>query len=81
MLPLRKGGQYEVPQRLVRQDALVTLRPSPQARKQWSDLPETLQARLLSKTVKGEVRQILTSMTDPLRFSVDEIVDLYSQRW
>lgn len=81
LLPLRKGTQYEVVHRLGRQDALVTLRTSPQARKQWPDLPETLQARLLSKTVKGKVRQILTSMTDPLRFPSDEIVDLYSQRW
>lgn len=24
---------------------------------------------------------MLTSMTDPLRFPCDEIVDLYSQRW
>lgn len=38
-------------------------------------------ARLLSKTVKGKVCQILTSMADPLRFPSDEIVDLYSQRW
>ncbi|SDK12968.1 IS4 transposase [Pseudomonas indica] len=81
LLPLRKDTQYEVVQRLGRQDALVTLHTSPQARKQWPDLPETLQARLLSKTIKGKVRQILTSMTDPLRFPSDEIVDLYSQRW
>lgn len=81
LLPLRKDAQYEVVQRLGRQDALVTLRTSPQARKQWPDLPETLQAQLLSKTVKGRARQILTSMTDSLRFPSAEIVDLYSQRW
>lgn len=81
LLPLRKGTQYEVVQRLGRRDAIVHLRTSPQARKQWLDLPETLQARLLSKTIKGKVRQILSSMTDPLRFPSDEIVDLYSQRW
>lgn len=81
LLPLRKDAQYEVSQRLGRQDALVTLRSSPQARKQWPDLPETMQARLLSKMVKGKLRQILTSMTDPQCFAADEIVDLYSQRW
>ncbi|WP_443190429.1 transposase domain-containing protein [Pseudomonas indica] len=68
-------------QRLGSQDVIVSLPISAQARKQWPDLPETLQARLLSKTVKGKVRQILTSMTDPLRFPSEEIVDLYSQRW
>lgn len=81
LIPLRKGTQYEVAHRLGRADAIITLTPSPQARKQWPHLPETLQARLLSKTVKGKVRQVLTSMTDPLRYPADEIVDLYSQRW
>lgn len=81
LIPLRKGARYEVVHRLGRQDAIVALPTSPQARKQWPDIPETLQARLLSKAVKGKVRQILTSMTAPLRFPPDEIVDLYSQRW
>ncbi|WP_218190792.1 MULTISPECIES: IS4 family transposase [unclassified Pseudomonas] len=81
LMPLRKGAQYEVIQRLGRQDAVVSLSTSPQARKQWPELPERLTARLLSKTVKGKVCQILTSMADPLRFPSDEIVDLYSHRW
>ncbi|AZE82636.1 Transposase InsG for insertion sequence element IS4 [Pseudomonas orientalis] len=81
LMPLKKGTQYEVVQRLGRQDAVVSLSTSPQARKQWPGLPERLTARLLSKTVKGKVCQILTSMADPLRFPSDEIVDLYSQRW
>lgn len=81
LLPLRKDAQYQVSHRLGRHDAIVCLHTSPQARKQWPGLPETLEARLLSKTVKGKVRQILTSLTDPLRFPAAEIVDLYSQRW
>ena len=81
LMPLKKGTRYEVIQRLGRQDEMVLLRTSPQARKQWPGLPETLNARLLSKTVKGKTRQILTSLTDPLRFPSDEIVDLYSHRW
>jgi hypothetical protein len=68
LMPLKKGTQYEVIQRLGRQDAVVALSTSPQARKQWPGLPERLTARLLSKTIKGKVRQILTSMADPLRF-------------
>ncbi len=79
-MPLRKGAQYEVIQRLGRQDAVVSLSTSPQARKQWPGLPERLTARLLSKTVKGKVCQTLTSMADSLRFPPDEIVDLYSHR-
>ncbi len=80
LMPLRKGAQYEVIQRLGRQDAVVSLSTSPQARKQWPGLPERLTARLLSKTVKGKVCQTLTSMADSLRFPPDEIVDLYSHR-
>ena len=68
LMPLRKGAQYEVIQRLGRQDVVVSLSTSPKARKQWPGLPERLTARLLSKTVKGKVCQILTSMADPLRF-------------
>ena len=59
---------------------MVSLSTSPLARKHWPGLPERLAARLLSKTVKGKVCQILTSMADPLRFPSDEIVDLYSHR-
>ena len=81
LLPLRKDAQYEVLRKLGRHDAIVSLKTSPQARKQWPDLPDTLQARLLSKTIKGKVRQVLTSMIDPPRFPPDEIVELYSQRW
>ncbi|MEX7556993.1 transposase, partial [Pseudomonas monteilii] len=81
LIPLKKGIQYEVEHKLGRNDALVVLRTSPQARKQWPGLPLKIRARLLSKTIKGKVVSVLTSMTDPLRFPGDEIVDLYSQRW
>ena len=52
---------------------LVRLRASPQAKKKWSELPEQFEARLLTRTVNGKERQVLTSLTDPLRFpaSVD----------
>jgi len=38
-------------------------------------------ARLITKKVKGKELQILTSMTDPLRFPSADIVDLYGHRW
>lgn len=31
--------------------------------------------------MNGKARQILTSMTDPMRFPVADIVDLYEQHW
>lgn len=36
---------------------------------------------LMSRKVKGKKVQVLTSMTDPMRFPAADIVDLYSYRW
>lgn len=81
LIPLKKGTQYTVLHSLGRQDQLVELTTSPQARKKWPGLPPTLRARLLTKTIKGKPRQVLTSMTDPLRYPAADIVDLYGHRW
>ncbi len=81
LLPLKKGTQYEVVRKLGRQDVLVSLKTSPQARKKWPHLPETLEARLLTRSINGKERQVLTSMVDPMRFPGADIVELYSHRW
>ncbi|WP_447780568.1 IS4 family transposase, partial [Aeromonas veronii] len=79
--PLKKGTQYEVVRKLGRQDVLVHLKTSPQARKKWPHLPDTVEARLLTRTINGKERQVLTSMVDPMRFPGADIVELYSHRW
>jgi IS4 transposase len=81
LLPLKKGTQYEVVRKLGRQDALVRLTTSPQARKKWPQLPDTVEARLLTRTINGKERQVLTSMVDPMRFVGADIVELYGHRW
>ncbi|WP_033138922.1 IS4 family transposase [Aeromonas finlandensis] len=81
LLPLKKGTQYEVVRKLGRQDALVRLTTSPQARKKWPQLPDTVEARLLTRNINGKERQVLTSMVDPMRFLGADIVELYSHRW
>lgn len=81
LLPLKKGAQYRVIRKLSSGNALVELTTSPQARKQWPGLPESIQARLLSKTRQGKTLHILTSMTDARRYPAADIVDLYSHRW
>src|SRR5690606_16406405 len=40
-----------------------------------------MRARLLTRTIKGKPRQVLTSMIDPLRYPAADIVDLYGHRW
>lgn len=81
LLPLRKGTQYRVVNKLCAGNALVELTTSPQARQKWPQLPQTLQARLLTKSIKGKSVQILTSMTDIRRYPSSDIVDLYTYRW
>ncbi len=81
MVPLRKGAQYRVIRRLAAGHELVELTTSPQARAKWEGLPETLQARLLTKSVRGKTVQLLTSMVDNKRYPAADIVDLYGHRW
>ncbi|MFT6926276.1 MAG: IS4 transposase [Psychromonas sp.] len=80
-MPLKKSTQYEVVRSLGRQDKIIRLTPCPQARKKFTDLPEYIEARLLTKKVNEKPRQILTSMTDVMRIPTADIVDLYDHRW
>lgn len=81
LMPMKKGTQFEVITKLGRQDKLIRLTTTALSRKQFNELPEYIDVRLLTKTVKEKEVNILTSMTDPLRFPSAEIVDLYSHRW
>lgn len=81
MIPLKKGAQYEEVRKLGKGDHLVVLKTSPQARKKWPELGEKITARLLRYTRKGKTCQLLTSMTDAMRYPGGEMIDLYSHRW
>lgn len=58
LLPLKRGTKYEVVRRLGKEDELITLKTSPQARKQWAGLPDTLTVRLIRRKVNGMERQL-----------------------
>lgn len=81
LLPLKKGTQYEIVRSIGKQDKIIKLCTTPQSRKRRSHLPQTIEARLLSRKIKGKDVQILTSMTDCMTYPAAEIVDLYSHRW
>ncbi|WP_299011940.1 IS4 family transposase [uncultured Shewanella sp.] len=81
LIPLKKSTQYEIVRKLGRQDAIVRINSSARSRKYWPDLPEQIEVRLVSRKMNGKLRQVLTSMTDPLRYPVVEIADLYAHRW
>ena len=81
MIPARKDLNYEVIHHLGKNDKQVRLATTPQSRKKFEDLPEYVEARLVTKTIKGKVYRILTSMVDSLRFPSTEMVELYCYRW
>jgi hypothetical protein len=81
LMPMRKGTQYSVVSKLGRNDKIIALQSSPQARKKYSDLSKTVEVRLITRTIKGKEVNILTSMTDAMRYPSAEIADLYSHRW
>ena len=43
--------------------------------------PQTLQARLITKTIKGKEVRLLTSMIDTMKYPGADIAELYSHRW
>ncbi|WP_241908768.1 IS4 family transposase, partial [Vibrio breoganii] len=81
LIPMRKGTQYTTLRKLGRGQELVELKLSPQAKKNWDDAPETLQARLITKTIEGKEVRLHTSMTDSMRYPGKDIAELYSHRW
>lgn len=81
LIPVKKGAKYEVVRRLGKQDELVVLKTSPQARKQWEGLPDELMVRLVRRKVNGVERHVFTSMTDALRYPAADVAELYKHRW
>lgn len=81
LIPAKKDLNYEVLHRSGKNDCRVRLKTTPQSRKKFNDLPEFVEARLVSKTIKGKQIRILTSMVDEMRFPGEEIVELYRYRW
>ncbi len=81
LIPLKKNVQYEVVRSIGRQDKIVRLNACPQARKKFPDLPKSIEARLVSRKINGKICEVLTSMTDAMKFPVADIVDLYAHRW
>lgn len=81
LIPARPDLQYEVISSVGKNDQIIELKTTKHAQKNFPDVPETIEARLISKTIKGKRYRILTSMTERLRFPSNEIVDLYCHRW
>ncbi len=81
MIPARKDLKYDIIQRIGPNDLRVRLTTTAHARKKFNDIPDFIEARLVTKTIKGKAYRILTSMVDAMRFPSEEIVELYCYRW
>jgi hypothetical protein len=69
-------------ERLGAGDELVELKVSKEARAKDPSMPDTWRMRAIRYQRRGFKPQLLlTSMLDPRRFPVDEIVALYHERW
>jgi hypothetical protein len=95
LVPLARDGQnrhwltrakstttWKVIKSLGKNEDLVELKVSSQARSQDPSLPETYTARAIRYQMKGfKPQTLLTSMLDHQTFPAKEIVGLYHQRW
>jgi len=67
---------------LGKDDWLVELKVSPEARKKEPTLPQTFRARAIRYQRKGyQPRTLLTSLIDSREYPADEIRALYHERW
>ena len=71
-LVAEKGAQYEVIRKLGRQDVLVRLRASP-SQEEVEQLPGAVRSPAADPDGKRQERQVLTSLTDPLRFPASRV--------
>lgn len=81
MIPAQKNLQFSVVRQLSNNDALISLTPSPHAKKRFPSLPDTVEARLTTYYANGKAYRVLSSLTDPLRFPYDSLTEVYAERW
>lgn len=95
LIPLARDGEnrhwltraksttnWKVIKSLGKNDDLIEMEVSSQARKHDPSLPRTYVARAINYQMKGfRPQTLLTSMTDPEAYPANEIVRLYHERW
>lgn len=84
LTPVKTNTQYEVLERYGDNDYLVRMSTSPQARKKDPSLPDTWLARLVSykqTEQDNHITGVLTSLTDVNKYSAQDILDVYFERW
>lgn len=77
LIPLKKGTQFETVRKFSGRNQIIRLKTTPQVKRKWVDLPDTIEARSVKRIIKGKSYSILTLMTNLLRYPVENIADLY----
>jgi hypothetical protein len=80
LIPARKNLVSEEVIRYGKQDRLLRMRVSPQARKHNPDLPTHWDVREVSYEVRGKVKTVLTSLSADI-YSANAVASLYQERW
>jgi len=81
LIGLKKNSVFKVLRKLNSNESIIDFTSCSRARNYWADLQEKMNARLVSKKIKGKKCYFITSMLDMKKYIRKEIVDLYSQRW
>lgn len=80
LIPARKNLVSEELIRYGKQDRLLRMKVSPQARKRNPDLPVYWDVREISYEVQGKVKTVLTSLPADV-YSTKAVANLYQERW
>ena len=82
LMPIKSKFRYEVVHEYTPYDKLISMPVSPQAQSEYPHLGNTWQARLvLIPEPKGEIRGFITSMECPVTYPLNEILNVYWERW
>ena len=82
LIRAKKNLKWTVLKKLGPGDVLVEIEPRPALRRQHPELPEKMQARVVSYRVKGyRPQKLITSLVDARRFPREELAGIYHERW
>ena len=82
LTPIKNKMRYEIIESYSEYDHLIDMPVSPQAKKSAPYLGDTWQARLiLIPNPKGEIKGFITSCLCPEIYPLEDLLDVYWQRW
>ncbi|MCG7489277.1 IS4 family transposase [Vibrio sp. Of14-4] len=82
LTPVKRKLRYEVVKQFANNDMLISMPISPQAQSKNPNLPTHWQARLVLYTdPQGEIEGFITSLVDPQKYPLEQLLSIYWQRW